>query len=101
MARENSIVFINLGASIFFVGSTVLLLIYQTKLSLVTFMMVGMIAITILLTFSMVRLNKFTKMLAADGYLASRFLINIHLWGFWCCTLLYIASFVVNLFLAL
>lgn len=99
MAKESSIVMINLAAGVFFVGYTVLLLIYQEKITMITFMMVGMLAITICLTFSLVRLNKFSKMLTAEGYLASQFLIYLHLGSFWCCSLLYIASFVVNLML--
>ena len=52
-----------------------------------------------LLTYSMIKLRKFSSLLAADGILASKRLLGLHVTCFWICSGLEIASLIVTIML--
>ena len=90
---------INTVAYLSFIASIVTLLLYPNHVVTTTIYTIETLAMTFLLTYSMAKLNKFSKLLSANGILASRGLIKVHLWGFWISSILEIGNFCVALIL--
>ena len=98
--REWLIILVNSLAYVALVVSFFAMLKYKNHLVQTCVFAIYTCTMTGLLTYSMLKLRKFSRLLAADGILASKRLLTLHVACFWIVSILEIASSIVTFMLA-
>jgi len=87
-SRKWLLIALHVGAYFSFFVSSIALFVKQNRLTLSIIYTVQTLGITLLLTYSIRKLNKCSKILVKNGFSASRVLIKVHLWAFWVSSIL-------------
>ena len=96
--RDREILTVNIVAYSLLLVALLFQVIYPMQIIVLLTYTVTNIGMTACLTFSMVRLKNFSRLLVADGIVASNILITIHCLTFWIVSILDVISLIVNLF---
>ena len=93
--RECNFKVINIGAYVLLSLNLIAMITVKERLVMTVAFVVSTVLMTAILTISMHKLRKFSTLLAANGILASRFLLAIHLGGWWMASLLQVVITII------
>ena len=98
--RERCFIIVNILAYLILFFNLIAMVTWSNRLIVTIVYSVSSIFMTGFLTYSMSKLQKFSSLVAANGILASRFLLILHLGGWWIATILQTTIAVISIILA-
>lgn len=95
--RERNLIFVNIAAYILLVTSFLVMITVKERYAVTIVFAVSTILVTTILTYSMHKLKKFSSLLVANGILASKCLLFLHLASWWVASILQIVIAIITI----